>query len=321
MPLAEIIAAGAGAAGSIINPILQARENRINREYNKPINQMARLKEAGLNPHLVYGNGANAQMPSQQAPQVDSSLPMQMLQAYQNYTMQSIEKDKLKEQIELIKIQQEAAKETNRKRWYDTENAALKYSFDSGLFETNTAMQKEKLRGLGIINEGNQIKNAGNLTRNETMKLMQAPTLQKLIEDTLMVQEKRSLIPYQRDLLKSQRENLNSSTALNEVKRLGQEKQNVILDDSQQLILTEIKVKQGQIKLNEANEQLARTRDKWMSMGLSPTATSDLIELVVPTGAIKKLNKLTPKQEREWERRGRQRFEEIRQARQNQNPQ
>ena len=27
-------------------------------EYNKPVNQMKRLKEAGLNPHLVYGNGA-----------------------------------------------------------------------------------------------------------------------------------------------------------------------------------------------------------------------------------------------------------------------
>lgn len=29
-------------------------------EYNKPINQMARLREAGLNPNLVYGNGAGS---------------------------------------------------------------------------------------------------------------------------------------------------------------------------------------------------------------------------------------------------------------------
>lgn len=28
-------------------------------EYNKPINQMARLREAGLNPNLVYGNSAD----------------------------------------------------------------------------------------------------------------------------------------------------------------------------------------------------------------------------------------------------------------------
>ena len=29
-------------------------------EYNKPVNQMARLQEAGLNPNLVYGNGATS---------------------------------------------------------------------------------------------------------------------------------------------------------------------------------------------------------------------------------------------------------------------
>lgn len=31
-------------------------------EYNSPLKQMERLKEAGLNPNLVYGNGADAQM-------------------------------------------------------------------------------------------------------------------------------------------------------------------------------------------------------------------------------------------------------------------
>lgn len=30
-------------------------------EYNSPTSQMKRLREAGLNPHLVYGNGADAQ--------------------------------------------------------------------------------------------------------------------------------------------------------------------------------------------------------------------------------------------------------------------
>lgn len=39
--------------------------------YNSPKAQMSRLKEAGLNPHLVYGNGATAQMSS--PPQVQRS--------------------------------------------------------------------------------------------------------------------------------------------------------------------------------------------------------------------------------------------------------
>lgn len=37
----------------------------LNNEYNKPINQMKRLEEAGLNPFLVYGNGATGNTSSQ----------------------------------------------------------------------------------------------------------------------------------------------------------------------------------------------------------------------------------------------------------------
>jgi hypothetical protein len=321
MPLAELIAAGAGAAGSIINPILQARENKKNREYNKPINQMARLKEAGLNPHLVYGNGANAQMPSQQAPQVNEQAPMQMLNAYQNYTLQSIEKDKLKEQIELLKLQQDAAREVNRGRWYDTEGKALNYSLQSGLFQGNLDMQKNKLRGMEIINEGNQIKNAMNLTRHETMRIMQAPTLNKLLEETLLTAAKRSLIPYQKDQLIAQAKNLDSSRALNEVRTLAQEKQNGIFNDAHTLLLNNIKVKEGQLSLMKANQELQETRNRWMSAGLSPTATQDLIEMISGKkildglGGKKKMSEA--QQDREWMKRGRERFEEIRRANQN----
>lgn len=37
----------------------------LNNEYNKPINQMKRLEEAGLNPFLVYGNGATGNTSAQ----------------------------------------------------------------------------------------------------------------------------------------------------------------------------------------------------------------------------------------------------------------
>ncbi len=75
-------AAGASAAGSLLNTGLSsvfansahAKSKRDvltqfwmqnyfmdkQNEYNKPINQMARLREAGLNPNLVYGNGAGS---------------------------------------------------------------------------------------------------------------------------------------------------------------------------------------------------------------------------------------------------------------------
>lgn len=76
----EIAAAGLGIAGNIFNIDAQNRQNKENRlwqsnenakqrnwtqdmwnkqnEYNDPQNQMNRLKNAGINPHLAYSNGA-----------------------------------------------------------------------------------------------------------------------------------------------------------------------------------------------------------------------------------------------------------------------
>ena len=76
------IAAAAGLASTGINALTQGSLNRKTRqwneamyqkqrtdaladwartnEYNAPLQQMARLKEAGLSPHLIYGGGANS---------------------------------------------------------------------------------------------------------------------------------------------------------------------------------------------------------------------------------------------------------------------
>lgn len=49
--------AAAGLASSIGTNIFNQIGAKKNREYNSPKNQMARFKEAGLNPHLIYGQG------------------------------------------------------------------------------------------------------------------------------------------------------------------------------------------------------------------------------------------------------------------------
>lgn len=68
MLAAAALAGGANIAGSLIN-YFGGKENqassqafnekmwRMNNEYNSPVNQMARFKEAGLNPNLIYGQG------------------------------------------------------------------------------------------------------------------------------------------------------------------------------------------------------------------------------------------------------------------------
>ena len=104
LPAAALIGAGATVAGTAANAISQGNLNKKNRafakemyqtqkqdnldfwqmqnSYNSPEAQMARLKEAGLNPHLAYGNGSVANTggsissphfspPDQKAPQID----------------------------------------------------------------------------------------------------------------------------------------------------------------------------------------------------------------------------------------------------------
>ena len=66
--IAAAITGLGGLATSMINRNSQRKENQKNRdfqremwnannEYNTPTNQMARLQEAGINPHLAYANG------------------------------------------------------------------------------------------------------------------------------------------------------------------------------------------------------------------------------------------------------------------------
>jgi hypothetical protein len=75
MPFLETLGGAAllGAGGSLLNSLFSSGSQRaaeerqwkrqvqmwnMNNEYNKPVNQVLRLKEAGLNPALMYGNGS-----------------------------------------------------------------------------------------------------------------------------------------------------------------------------------------------------------------------------------------------------------------------
>lgn len=89
------------AGGNIISTLLANRANRKlaeysyeqqrqmireQNEYNSPLNQMARYKEAGLNPNLMFGNienGNQAQLakydaPTMQAPNIDADITSAM---------------------------------------------------------------------------------------------------------------------------------------------------------------------------------------------------------------------------------------------------
>lgn len=94
-------------------------------DYNSPVNQMARFKDAGLNPNLIYGQGTPGNMQSApavpqhkspQAPQVSMMMPM-LASMYQDARLKNAQADLLESRTdesgikqELMKVQTEVAR-------------------------------------------------------------------------------------------------------------------------------------------------------------------------------------------------------------------
>jgi hypothetical protein len=134
MPAPAVIAAGIAAAGQLINSGIQGGMNTATRkwnermygvqrkdaladwamqnEYNSPLQQMARLKAAGLNPNLVYNNGAthsaqavqksDMKQWSPQAPQFDFG---QIIDQYLGTQQRQNTINVGKEQLEALKLE------------------------------------------------------------------------------------------------------------------------------------------------------------------------------------------------------------------------
>lgn len=149
----QYAAAGVGALGGLISGKQTAKDNmtRFDRqmeenqrerewnlaqwnrqnEYNTPLNQMKRLQDAGLNPNLVYGNGASTQAgpvptPSTKAvPELDRGSPYaQAFAQIYDISMKEMQKDLVQTEI-LAKTQQiaESAARTAKTSGVDTQKA------------------------------------------------------------------------------------------------------------------------------------------------------------------------------------------------------
>jgi len=95
--------------------------------YNSPQAQMERLKAAGLNPHLVYGNGADAQggivrgtqTPDMKFQAPDFSPMGNMFRDYFAVKMMGQQVDNLQAQNDILKYQAEGIQLDNRKKEFD----------------------------------------------------------------------------------------------------------------------------------------------------------------------------------------------------------
>lgn len=97
-----------GFIGDAINANRARKAWRANNEYNSPYNQMLRLKAAGLNPNLVYGNGSvqNTSSQAYDTPKADlSKVGSEGLQNYTALRQIKMQNDLLEKQMEFINIQ------------------------------------------------------------------------------------------------------------------------------------------------------------------------------------------------------------------------
>lgn len=85
-------------------------------EWNKPINQLARLREAGMNPNLIYGSGGVSNTISS-APRVEPAIGKQgylsdilgLLGMYQQVQNGVMQRDLMSEQINKLKVEENNA--------------------------------------------------------------------------------------------------------------------------------------------------------------------------------------------------------------------
>ena len=180
MPLpAAAIPALITAGTSVVNAISQGATNKKTREwneamyqkqrtdaladwartneYNAPLQQMARFKEAGLSPHLIYGGGANSiSQPvrstdtkswSPNAPQIDGA---QIVSQYFGVQQQQNALEIQEQQIRGLKIANNIAEagEEDKKQAAGIANQATTAKIDNFMADTNLKRLKASMQGL-----------------------------------------------------------------------------------------------------------------------------------------------------------------------------
>ena len=274
-------------AATILPPVMTAITNRQNRKnalsdwnrqnaYNHPTQQMQRLKEAGLNPNLVYGGGATTtaqpiKSPDAQVPNIDAQKIPETMGAFQGIKNQQLEYSRIQKAMEL--------------------QDAQKKNIEANTLSTLTGVDAKKLDILGkeIMNQflpdyydqrnralktGTDIK----ISQNEMEKLMFPNKIDKLLAEIANMKARTEMIPTQKAQLmqniKSMQQRMNYF-GLTESQKLETGK---ILQES--AIIKNL-IQGKQIRGQELQNELNQVKLGFKRAGLSETQTSDLIKQIL----------------------------------------
>lgn len=300
LPIAAIAAAApavSAAANSILSPVMTAITNRQNRKhaledwnrqnaYNHPTQQMQRLKEAGLNPNLVYGGGATTlaqpiKSPEAQVPNIDLQKIPEGIGAYQGIKNQELEYSRIQKAMEL----QEAQKK----------------NIEANTLSTLTGVDVKKVDMLGkeIMNKFLPEYNAERLrsmragtestvTQTEFNKLMQPHKLDQVVAEIANINARTSKVPFEKAQLQQAVENMKTSRHYTQLTESQKYQMGNILQESE---LIKQNLNRGTITKQLIETDLLKIKKQFRELGLSETVVSDImgdiIKIMVPSSPKK----------------------------------
>ena len=214
MAVVEALVAGIGGAFNSIfqgrqnrkNREFQERENQINRqfavdmwnkqnEYNLPTNQMQRLRDAGINPHLAYSNGqpmntSNApatpsgigSMPQGIAPQMNIGEIFNALMTKAQIKQMEAQTEKTLAEKEEVEARTEGIGKDNKVKDIELTHKDRQMLAEIGVNEQNIEESKSRVESSILTNkkvdqEIENLKSAKNLTDQQVDNLRKALVL------------------------------------------------------------------------------------------------------------------------------------------------
>lgn len=245
-----LIAAGLQAGSSIFGAASQGNMNRKNRdftkemyaltrrdsladwamqnEYNSPVMQMKRLRDANLNPHLIYGSGSPANeagVPRSPTAQTMDYKPIQMdmsgvansLGSYYDIQLKEAQVHNLEKQgtlltvDSLLKLAQEAStRQGTKKLDVETQQAEFNLGMSNELRNNSLAMAEQQLKKLAA-------ETGATLTGTEIAKANSESSIAKAVVEIAKMRAETGLIPLQRKQLSAVIQGILSD---NEIKKL-----------------------------------------------------------------------------------------------------
>lgn len=237
--LIDLAIPGAGVLSTGINAVTQVNQNKQSRrhavymydrqradaladyqmqnEYNHPSAQMERLREAGLNPNLVYGNGATAEggsIRSSNAPSWSPDAPkIDLQQPIMGYIDAQIKQAQI-DNLRVINTVQQQEALLKAAQTLDTLASKDTKNFDLGL---KTELKETTIEAAKAALASTEAHTKTALDANDRAAALQASTIQQALENILNSRKARAKTDAEIRHINQQIENLKKDNKLKQL--------------------------------------------------------------------------------------------------------